>query len=225
MAFLSLVVVAALAAPNDDTPWLPVQASAAALGQLDTMGATTLGANLYLGATLGHPGSPARLAPLEGLLWGVGLHGFIGSTALADCNALGRCAARRYVGAAARVGWGFAQEVQANGRVWPDTYLYAQVSPFVGWESLPAAPLSPGNDRPLVGMRLDVGLTSVGWTRLLFKGMGQLAESTTSAEAGYLLLILVPLSLLNHVELNLEWSSAALSPPGLRLGCSLGTSF
>lgn len=226
MTLPALVAMAVLAAHNEDTPWLPVQASAAALGQIDTQGGTTLGASLYVGAAVGHPGSPAHLAPLEGLVWGIGLHGFIGSTDLPDCSLERRCARRRYVGAAARVGWAFAQQVQANHRVWPDTYLYAQASPFVGWESLPSAPLTPNSNLALAGVRFDFGITSMGWTKAVLGLLAKLGSGTSNGkDVAYAALLLVPLSLLNHLEMNVEWSSAAFSPSHFRFGFTLGTSF
>jgi hypothetical protein len=105
-------------------------------------------------------------------------------------------------------------------------YLYVQASPFVGWESLPAAPLTPNSNLALAGVRLDFGITSLAWTKAVLGLLAKLGSGTSNGkDVAYAALLLVPLSLVNHLEMNVEWSSAALSPGHFRFGFTLGTSF
>lgn len=207
---------------------LPVQASASGLGQLGRDG-TTFGASLYVGYAHGHLSEERHvLLEAEGFFWGVGVTGTFGATDLAECTGVIRCVGRRSAGLAARIG---LAGLDVDGEppearfYWPDVYAYVQLGGFFGVEELPSAPLAPGTVSSLRGLRLELGVSSVMFSRWVFQLIGRGIAESKSIQGALVGVLLLPLSLFNHVQLGVEWSNTAISPGGLRVGLALGTSF
>ncbi|MBX7099593.1 MAG: hypothetical protein K1X89_17890 [Myxococcaceae bacterium] len=226
----ALLLATALAAAEG--PMVPVQGSASAMGQLGGAG-TSLGLSLYLGYAHGtFRAEGARLGDREALFWGVGGVGYFGSTDLADCVGVVRCVARRAGGLAVRLGLAVydlpehLDEAPEDGRrLWPDAYVYLQLSGLLGAETLPAAPLQPGTMASLRMLRLELGLSAVVFTRFLFGVLGKILTAAEDARAAVVGILLLPTVLLNHVALSVEVTNGPISPGGVRAGLSLGTSF
>lgn len=216
--------------PDDPNPhFVPVQGSLAGIGMLSPRVQTTVGGTAYVGFAVGWPGIEHPLvATHEGFFAGAGVQGFLGNTDLVDCTTVRRCGFRMYGGPAARVGYAFWDRPEKGAVprwMWPDTQVYVQLSGFAGRESLPSQPLSPGVSAVFYGGRADVGVTSPAISRGLFWLVGDFLGNIRGAKAIALGVVLFPLFLLEHFELNFELSNPALSPGGFRFGLSAGTGF
>jgi len=223
--------------PDVHHPWLfPVQASASALGELNTYG-STFGGNFYLGWAGGRMLLEDAFADKEGPFFGVGAAGVFASVDVPGCGRAVRCGYRSWLGPGIRAGWAqwnrrkLVDRLEkhagspAGSVVWPDTYYFVQVTPFVGAEHLGSAPLAPAQTALLHGVRLDIGVNSVELSRTIFYVLAGVLKAGGNSEAAVVALFLLPLALLNHLEFNVEWSNLALSPGGWRAGVSMGSGF
>lgn len=223
--------------PDVAHPWLfPVQGNVSVLGELNTYG-STFGGSFYLGWTGGRMLFEDKMADKEGPFVGLGVAGVLGTVDVPDCGRAVRCGYRSWVGPGFRVGWAqwnrrkLVDRLEkhagspAGSVVWPDTYYFVQVTPFVGAERLPGAPLAPAETALLHGGRLDIGVNSVELSRTIFHVLVGVINATAKSEAAVLALFLLPLALLDHLEFNVEWSNPALSSGGWRAGVSMGTGF
>ncbi len=213
-------------APRDDV-WLPVQGDIAGTGAFSTAGGGSLGITLYLGIAYGrtHVGSP-WLARREGFFGGLGGVAFFGTADSPSCFGALRCAARRWGGLAARVGYAFHDRDDdpiAGTFRWPDAYVYAQLGGFLGGEAVGTAPLSPATFVALRGLRVELGITCLALSR--FFAHVWLEVLPRRLATAFLGIFVAPLILLNHFAVHVEVSNAALSPGGLRFGLALGGGF
>src|SRR5205823_6323450 len=111
--------------PKEPSRWLPLQGDAAfslLVGNTNVMAAA-----LYLGYARG--GAPFDSdAETEGPFYGLGAQVTLGAADDPDCLEPTRCASRWTAEPAARIGRAFGH-YDDGLTVWPDTYLYAQLSP------------------------------------------------------------------------------------------------
>lgn len=195
---------------------LPVQARVSLSGLAGR--GSAFGANLYVGYTLG------RLHGGRGPFLGLGVQPHLGSIDVASCAPAALCATRWLVGPAIRAG--YAWGVAGGGEpVWPDTIVYAQLSPFGGAEDVASAPLSPALSARVTGARLDLGVTSVAWSRGFLHLSSQVVDVLHGSDAVVLGVALLPLVLLNSLELSVEWSQGSIDHDGFRAGLSVGAGF
>ncbi len=210
--------------------WIPVQGNATGTGSISPSGASSLGVSFYVGYAHGsaHIKEP-WLTNREGLFWGVGAIGFFGTIDIPDCFGALRCAARRWGGAAARVGYAFFRHTEALDDTarfyWPHAYVYAQVGGFLGAEAVPSAPLAPGVNAGLRGLRFELGITSVAFSKLLGEIWGDMMTKSNDPRTVLFGVLLLPIILLNHLELQVEVSNTALSAGGVRFGLAFGSGF
>lgn len=63
----------------------------------------------------------------------------------------------------------------AGDWVWPDAYIWAQVSGVVAREALPSAPLRLSGSQVTGGARLEMGFTALEWTRTMLNNGGRVS--------------------------------------------------
>jgi hypothetical protein len=207
------------AVPESPRPWLPVQGSAS-FGLL-AGDSSAVGANFYLGYTSGAAYGDHRFA--SGPFWGIGLGSTVGRVQLDVCGDERRCATRWALGPAFRAGWAFG-----HGRdevLWPDTFVYAQLTPYLGAAHVDPAPLAPSFYSRQLGARLDIGLTSVSWTGGAFNSLKRsLFDLNQPNEAASAAVIVSLLALANHLSLSFEVVEAPVGVE-LRGGFAIGSGF
>lgn len=73
--------------------------------------------------------------------------------------------------------------------------------------------------------RIDVGVNSVAWSRSFLRLSGHVVNALNGSDLVVLGLGLLPLVLLNNLELSLEWSQGSIDHDGFKAGLSIGAGF
>jgi hypothetical protein len=179
-------------------------------------GGASVGAAAHLGVVFG-----TAFAGTSGPVWSIGVDGGLARIPIRGCESPLHCATRAQLGATARVGWSWwPAHVQPGTRAVPRTSIYLQLAGGVAYENIESAPLAPGSSAAAPQARLSIGLTSLAFTQLF---ASRCVERATDWR--FWLIALVPLALLNHLELGLGWAGSALAAPGPRLSLEVGFGF
>ena len=209
------LVVASAATASDGQPLMPLQGSLTAGGLYGRMPSYVGG--MYLGGAY-------RLAHDEdgAVFVGAGLQLNLGRVAVEGCEDPMRCGYRYIGGPGLRIGRAWQNEEVVRG--FPHTYVYAQVTPFSGAVRVEPAPLSPGHHFAELGVRFDVGINSLGWSRAYLDSFVRSGAVLSSGD-GRLELALLIFGLLNHLELSVEVSRDEAGEPQVRAGLAAGAGF
>ena len=205
---LALTLGATTARQELDEP-TPFEASLSFHTELGPAGAA-LGGKLHLGISTLSP--RPRIAGSSPYL-SVGVEGSYAQAALEGCRP-DLCVARGSLGPTLRLGWAWWSDAQR------DHSLYLQLAGGVAWENLPAAPLSPGATGAAPFASVGVGWSSPWFTRAFSHRLFERASDWR-----FWLITLLPLALLDHLELGVGWSGAALTPAGPRFSVGAGFGF
>ena len=201
-----------------DVHWLPVQGRVGARGSLHTSGEGEFGLDLQLAGVLGGPGSGNGSFAM-GPFWGLGAGAFFGAADTALCSSL--CAERQVFTFGPRIGLAWADD--AGDWVWPDAYIWAQVSGVVAREALPSAPLRLAGSQVTGGARLEIGFTALEWTRTMFNNGGRVSGGSSGSVAVSLMLLM--LGLINSASFTFEYTAPGITTGGLRFGITLAVGF
>lgn len=215
----ALLLSVLVSAAPDGGRWFPVSARAGVTAFLSTAGGPTVGADLEVLANLGAPGEGPLPFAHQGLVFSAGVRGFFGAAPWTACD---WCLSRQSFGPVARLS--VVGSDRLEGATVPDGALWVQAGLLLVRESVPDAPLMPGGSRLAFGVRVDLGVTAVGWTLALFKLVGLIYDEG-STDMGPITLPLFVVAFLNHLAFSWEWSGAAVSMSAHRFGATIGASF
>lgn len=201
-------------APVAERRVMPLQTDVSLVAGLGARSAAAFA--LYLGVATG----PARPP------WGTPF----GGVGLEFAQQLGTVPYRASWGVQVRGGYAWSSTANDDDLL-PDVFLFARLTPFWGTDvgfgdvSGPPTPQDrPASRTSLFGLRLGVGVTAPWWTKTLlflrpFRDERGFAGETLNVLAT---LVLLPLALLNHVEVVAEvFANGDYSTLTLRFGAGL----